>query len=460
MNASYVSARRPLIVPLVLSLILAACGAPLSSGSPSGSSAPASSAPAATASMPVASPPGPPATADDWPFFRGDAARTGEGGSGPKGKPVQLWQYHANGSINGAVVIAGDLVYASSDDDVLHALDIDTGMEKWHFNPVNPPVSEPAYADGVIYAFDGAGTLFALDAKSGDVRWHAPKPLVGTYRPTISDGTLYLGTGDGAIVAVDVTSGAELWRYSVASQGGVHRPAFADGIVYAGSDTGGLVAVDVATHELTWHWDTGTDITGSVVVAGGIAYIGGVGDSVGGKMSALDAKTGRLRWQLDRPFGAPAVADGVAFVSDQVGGLQARDTATGTELWGLQTERAQLSVAQGVVYVPVNAAHRVDAFDAATGARLWQFPVDGGNSCCVAVAHGAVFVATESGSLYKIGGDGSTIQPGPTPPPLTSARPRGDEQPGMILDRSGSGYVAELGSDLVEKFQLLPPFAP
>jgi outer membrane protein assembly factor BamB len=415
MNASYVSARRPLIVPLVLSLILAACGAPLSSGSPSGSSAPASSAPAATASMPVASPPGPPATADDWPFFRGDAARTGEGGSGPKGKPVQLWQYHANGSINGAVVIAGDLVYASSDDDVLHALDIDTGMEKWHFNPVNPPVSEPAYADGVIYAFDGAGTLFALDAKSGDVRWHAPKPLVGTYRPTISDGTLYLGTGDGAIVAVDVTSGAELWRYSVASQGGVHNPSFADGIVYAASDSGGLVAVDVATHRLVWHWDTGTDITGSVVVAGGIAYVGGTGDSQTGKMSALDAKTGRLRWQLDRPFTAPAVEGGVAYESNQIGGLEAVDTANGNVLWSVPTERATPSVAGGVVYFHVDIGRLVSALDAATGGELWHFPVDGGNTCCVAVAHGAVFVATQSGSVYKIGGDGSTIQPGPTP---------------------------------------------
>jgi eukaryotic-like serine/threonine-protein kinase len=423
MNASYVSARRPLIVPLVLGLILAACGAPISSGSPSGSNAPATSAPAATASMPVATQPGPPATADDWPFFRGDAARTGEGGSGPKGKPVQLWKYQANGSINGAVVIAGDLVYASSDDNVLHALDIDTGKERWHFNPVNPPVSEPAYADGVIYAFDGAGTLFALDAKSGDVRWHAPKPIVGTYRPTISDGTLYVGTGDGAIVAVDVTSGAELWRYSVASQGGVHNPSFADGIVYAASDSGGLVAVDVATHQLVWHWDTGPDITGSVVVAGGIAYVGGTGDSRTGKMSALDAKTGQLRWQLDRPFTAPAVEGGVAYEGDQIGGLEAVDTANGHVLWSVATERAGPSVAGGVVYFGVNAGRLVDALDAATGGELWHFPVDGGNDCCVAVARGAVFVATQSGSVYKIGGDGSTIQPGPPPPPPTSASP-------------------------------------
>jgi hypothetical protein len=36
---------------------------------------------------------------------------------------------------------------------------------------------------------------------------------------------------------------------------------------------------------------------------------------------------------------------------------------------------------------------------------------------------------------------------------------RGGWFSGMILDGNGSGYVAELGVDVVEKFQLLPPFA-
>ncbi len=108
-------------------------------------------------------------------------------------------------------------------------------------------------------------------------------------------------------------------------------------------------------------------------------------------------------------------------------------------LWGpVQTERAQLSVAQGVVYVPVNEGHRVDAYDAATGTKLWQFTVDGGNDCCVSVARGAVFVATQSGSVYKIGGDGSTIAPVPTPTPLASPTEMATPSPSATPSPTGS----------------------
>ena len=236
------------VVSIALTVLLAACGATNTSFSPSASGERTSSASTASPTV-AATQPGPPASADDWPFFRGNAARTGEGGSGPKGNPVEVWKYNAGGSINSAVVIADDLVYATSDDDILHALDIETGTERWHFNPVNSPVSAPAYADGVIYAFDGAGTLFGLDANTGAVRWHAPKPFVGPSDPTISGGTVYVGTGDGAIVAIDAIEWSEQWRYQVSPTGSVHRPAFADGVVYAASDSGGLVGLDVATHE-------------------------------------------------------------------------------------------------------------------------------------------------------------------------------------------------------------------
>jgi outer membrane protein assembly factor BamB len=427
------------LASVLLALSLAAC----SSVAPT--SAPESSAPAVATSAAPATPPGPPATADDWPFFRGDAARTGKGGSGPVGHGVLGWQKQMGGSVNSAVVIAGDLVYTSSDDDILHALDIDTGTEKWHFNPVNPQVSAPAYADGVIYAFDGVGTLFALDAATGGIRWHSAAPLDGPSGLTAGDGMLFLGTGGGDLVALDETSGSERWRYHVADQGAVHNPSFADGIVYAGSDRGGLVAVDAATGKLAWPsaFDTGTDMTGSVVIAGGIAYIGGTFDSITGKMSALDAKTGQLRWQLDRPFSSPAVADGVAYVGDHVGGLQAYDTATGKQLWRVPMERANPTVANGVVYVPLNVAHRVDAFDAATGAKLWQFDVDGGNTCCFGLAHGSVFAATQLGTVYRIDGDGSTIQPGPTPPPLASPTAVASASPLATNSPAGVGSPAQ-----------------
>jgi outer membrane protein assembly factor BamB len=69
----------------------------------------------------------------------------------------------------------------------------------------------------------------------------------------------------------------------------------------------------------------------------------------------------------------------------------------------------------------------VYAVEASTGSRLWQFDVDGSNDCCIAVARGAVFAGTMSGSVYSIGGDGATIAAVPfgsaAPPAAPSQAP-------------------------------------
>jgi outer membrane protein assembly factor BamB len=86
------------------------------------------------------------------------------------------------------------------------------------------------------------------------------------------------------------------------------------------------------------------------------------------------------------------------------------DTATGDVRWSFPVKGAArpLGVAQGVVYVPADAEHRVYALDAANGTELWHFDIDSGNDCCIAVAKGAVYVGTFLGGVYAIEGDGST----------------------------------------------------
>jgi outer membrane protein assembly factor BamB len=399
---------------------------------------------------------------------------------------VQRWQYHAQGSVSGAVVIVGDLVYASSDDDVLHALDLATGNERWTFSPPKPPVSGPTVVDGVVYAFDGAGTLFALDAATGLIRWHAPAPLDGPSSLTVGAGSLYVGTADGALVALDVTTGAERWRYPVSSTGGrVNNPAFADGIVYAGSDSDGFAAVDATTGALLWHFVTGPS-SATAVVAEGIAYIGDHIDTgpVPGHRYALDARSGKLLWHLDQQRRSPAVSDGVAYFGSDSGLVMAHATATSTELWKFQVQGAAVgaAVAGDVFYVAADAEHRLYALDTASGKELWHFDLDGGISCCVAVADGAIFVGTDAGSVYRIDGDGTTISPGssatappsPTAPPSTppTASPVGFPPPvefvwsatgdgegmkfpgAMAIDPKGRLWVADTGNS---RFAIFDP---
>ena len=120
----------------------------------------------------------------DWPMFKGDAARRGEGVDGPIGDPVLRWRFQADGAVPGNVSVGADLVYASSDDGVLHALDLATGTERWRWTTDEPPLSGPTLDERSIYVFDGLGVLHALDRDTGTERWSASAPVAGPSSPT------------------------------------------------------------------------------------------------------------------------------------------------------------------------------------------------------------------------------------------------------------------------------------
>jgi outer membrane protein assembly factor BamB len=350
---------------------------------------------------------GPDAAAGDWPMFKGDAARRGEGVDGPDGAPVLRWRFQAQGAVPNQVSVGGKLAYASSDDGVLHALDVTTGAERWSYETDDPPLSGPVLDDGSVYVFDGVGILHAIDARTGAERWRATHAVSNPSNATVGAGAVYVGSEFGDLVAIDDAAGTELWRTAVSTTGGpVKTPAFAGGKVYVTAAGGGYVAVDATDGSVIWRHDTGDLETGTAVVTDGIAYAAGSKGGSEGTLWALDAESGTERWRVELPIGNPAIADGVAYAMSAELGVYALDAATGEQLWNFPVNgwTRPLGVADGVVYVPADSEHRVYAVDAATGDELWHYDVDSGIDCCIAVAKGAVYVGTFLGGVYAIGG--------------------------------------------------------
>jgi outer membrane protein assembly factor BamB len=345
-----------------------------------------------------------------WSMFRGDAARRGSGIGGPVGHPSLRWRFQAQGAVLHQVAVVGELAYASSDDGVLHALDITTGDERWTYSAAEPPISGPVLADGAVHIFGGDGVLHAIDAATGVGRWRSTTPIAGPSNASATNGAIFVGTADGALVAIDAATGDEMWRLEVSRTGGqVASAAVASGIVYAGSAGGRFVAVDAADGSVVWEFDTGAAIAGTTVVADGIVYLFGTADDGTGVLVALDETTGAERWRIDRPVFTPAVANGVAYAGSERIGVFALDPGTGRELWTFPVSgpARPLAVADDVVYVPADLEHRIYALDAATGAELWRYDVDSGIDCCIAVGMGAVYVGTFLGGVYAIEGDPS-----------------------------------------------------
>ena len=371
--------------------------------------------------------PRPAPTADAWPGFRGGPSRSGVAVTGPIGRPLLAWRFQASGSVTEAIAIAGDLVLASSDDGVVHALAIDDGSERWSFHVDTPPAHGPLAVGDRLFVTDGSGSIYALGLDGRQI-WQSISTLTGPSDLTIGAGSLYGGSEDGTVAAFRVADGVEQWRTTVSATGGaVHAPSFADGIVVAASDGGELAGFDAATGAIRWKQPVGPG-TGTPTIAGGVAYIGSGATRVTAVLRGYDLRSGDPRVTTDEVAYSPTVIDGVGYAGGPLGVVSARDLASGVERWRTPFSGVVRPpvVAGNVLYVAADEERRIYALDLATGEELWHVPVDGSNWCCVAVARGLVVAGTRLGSVYAIGGDGTTVQPTaraaptattPTPPP-------------------------------------------
>ena len=204
------------------------------------------------------------------------------------------------------------------------------GQPVYHVKLSACTLASPTVVDGLVYVSTDDGRMHAVEAKDGKERWTAvigANPFMkqvdnwDVYHSsaTVVDGVLYVGSADGRIYALSAANGKELWHFQT---GHVVRatPAVVAGRVYCGSFDGKVYALDAATGSKLWEVDTATKgtpwhaVQGSCAVVDGTVYVG----SRSGFLYAIDAATGKVRWQESHDGNwvpsSPAVRDGIAYV--------------------------------------------------------------------------------------------------------------------------------------------------
>lgn len=248
--------------------------------------------------------------------------------------------------------------------------------------------------DGVVRPGDNlyAGSVVALDATNGGVRWvfqylpHDVWDLSGGSPPFLYEvgGKRYVGIAGkaGWVYVIDAANGKPVLRSDnfVPQENLFARPT-EEGIRMLPGANGGNSGAPVAYSPLTsllyvpalnqpmvysrayQPWEKGRLWTG-----GSFRYV--PNEPQWGVLSAIDLKSGEIRWQRQ----VPAPMSGGALVT--AGGLLFVGQGTGT----------------------------LDAFDAQTGALLWQFPTGAGvsGSPITYQVGGVQYLAVASGGHYQL----------------------------------------------------------
>ncbi len=229
----------------------------------------------------------------------------------------------------------------------------------WRF--AGAAVGTPAHDADTVYVLDKNREVIALAADDGRLRWRSGTGVTSAdaiFGLTTSGTNLVLSgdlvvAGDWDIVAFDKRSGTRRWTYQAdgGDGPGLFLGAASQDTVYAGSVTGRVYAIDAVSGRLRWVARVeekpmvsvfAPEIAGSQVVVGYSVYDN---PNTGG-LAALDAASGRLAWKTPFPrpaepwrhvnrAGGPVVYAALVFGSAGDGNIYGFDLATGAIRWTL-----------------------------------------------------------------------------------------------------------------------------
>jgi polyvinyl alcohol dehydrogenase (cytochrome) len=211
---------------------------------------------------------------------------------------------------------------ATMTSDAVIAMDIDTGRQKWVFQPTpndvwtggcgrsNPPggqcpetlgpdhdfsmspVLTKAGGKDLLIVHQKSGMAYAVDPEKGTKVWEyrtgAGAALGGQWGAAVSDRNAYFGVnGPGGLRAVDAATGKEVWTAPPAERlCGTERGCSAaqgaavtaiPGIVFAGSMDGGVRAYSADDGKIVWQFDTNREFE----TVNGVPAKGGAMDGPG-----------------------------------------------------------------------------------------------------------------------------------------------------------------------------------
>jgi outer membrane protein assembly factor BamB len=274
-----------------------------------------------------------------------------------------------------------------------------------HFPPPDMTFGTPRVANGVVYVCaSGYGSYTcAFTAEDGALRWRTPTdawsvaiPFADYAVPLVRDGIVYHGT-----YALNTQDGTVLWRIPI-DTGWLSLQALVDGTLYAMSQEG-VYAVNVQNSQVRWRYETPMSPGGPLVVADHLLYVGTLGSVAHPEQSrfyALDADTGRLRWEF--PLGnsyAGAVFDNESiYVSSRDQHLYALEKHNGSLRWQYRFDYPTYHTATiigNVVYINIHGAYALSSMD---GTLLWHKDLENSS----VVVDGVVYLASADGLQASI----------------------------------------------------------
>lgn len=192
------------------------------------------------------------------------------------GRPA--WRADAGGSIRSTPFITKDYIYVGTELNELLCLDFG-GNIKWRFRTKRAVTSSPTIKDDIVYFTSIDSTLYALDANTGWAHWRFRLGRGSVSSPVVIDKFLYVGAADHQIYCVNAQTSKEMWKYKTEHQISA-SPIFYKDAIYVGSVDKQFYCLEAGTGQLRWKFSTEGAITGTAAAYNDLIYFGSTDNMV------------------------------------------------------------------------------------------------------------------------------------------------------------------------------------
>lgn len=329
-------------------------------------------------------------------------------------------------------VVAEDRIYVLDAESVVSAYDKLSGRRLWR-RPLKPEREEDgalgggvAYDGGTLFATTGYGNVHALDPETGKERWRRRigPPLRGA--PTAGSGRVFVITYDNQMHALAADDGRTLWQHNGIPEDaglvGSPSPALEGSTVIAPYTSGELFALRVDNGRVLWSDQLVrtarvtplaalSEIGGSPVVDKGVV----LALSHSGRIAATDLSSGARLWESDiAGIETPWLAGSFAFLITTQSELVCLELRSGrirwvTELQRYEDEEDKTDPIQwsGPILVSdrliaVSSHGFAVAVSPYSGELLGQIKLPSGSHIAPIAADGTIYVLTDSGRLLAL----------------------------------------------------------
>jgi len=326
-----------------------------------------------------------------------------------------MWTFDVKYPVETTPLLFGDVLYITTKNGYLKALNVSDGAFKWMFRTDEPSSisSSPKIynnqvlfgaADGFFYAVRSNLALKSYQVKTNN-------SIVSTSFIS-ADGTILFGSLDRNLYALDGESnGTILWKYN-ANARIVNPGAIYNDVVFITTEGGEVHAVNLKDGQKLWALPLGGELT-APIIKGDVLYIGASNSMLYALNIMQSIKRTDLSpvilWSNKLPAGIKAsitAVGNVILVPSQDGCLYAFDLVAQKINWKFETQGmlsggAIASEDENAVYFGSEDTN-LYAISLATGQKLWQFKSNNKIRSTPAMDGKAIYFGADDGILYAI----------------------------------------------------------